>query len=190
LETHDLKTTPLLLEGGQSIDIENHLISGSIELSIKPLFSDQESAKNSHANDSYEYEKYQRPLYPELIKMLDLARSNWAKKIKDDEIDVTQSIRFDIYDPLHFTIEGTAVGERKGSFLLNNSANKEDGVLIINIDLRAIYGCVTKKCIWNGVLGSLCLFERRPNRHFPSDIFSINFFTLTREQMSSFDTIV
>jgi hypothetical protein len=139
-----------------------------------------------HADDPYEYESYERPLYFEVIKMLDLARHNWTKKIKDDDIAITQSIRFEIYDPLQYGSDGIAVGERKGSFILNNAINKEDGVLAIKIDLRAIYGCITKKCIWNGVLGSLCLFERRPNKHYPSDIFSINYFTLTREQISTF----
>jgi UDP-MurNAc hydroxylase len=186
LNFHNSDTVPLMLEGGQCIDIENHLITAPLELSIKPVLADRYKAIMFHADDPYEYESYERPLYSELIKMLDLARHNWAKKIKDDKVTITQSIRFEIYNPLKYANDGITLGERKGSFMLNNAINKEDGVLLINIDLRAIYGCITKKCIWNGVLGSLCLFERRPNRHFPSDIFSINYFTLNQEQISAF----
>ena len=184
LDFHGSNTVPFMLEGGQSINIENHLITGPLKLSITPLLGDRDGAIMLHADDPYEYESYEAPLYSELVMMLDLARNNWAKKIKDDNIAITQSIRFEIYDPLKYVDDGIAVGERKGSFILNNAINIEDGVLVINIDLRAIYGCITKKCIWNGVLGSLCLFERRPNRHYPSDIFSINYFTLTQEQIS------
>ena len=184
LDFHGSNTVPFMLEGGQSINIKNHLISGPLELSITPLLGDRDRAIIFHADDPYDYESYEAPLYSELVKWLELARNNWAKKIKDDDITITQSIRFEIYNPLQYVEDGIAVGERKGSFILNNAINIENGTLVINIDLRAIYGCITKKCIWNGVLGSLCLFERRPNKHFPSDIFSINYFTLTGEQIS------
>jgi len=70
-----------------------------------------------------------------------------------------------------------------GSYQICQARSQDSGVLVIHIDQRALFGCLTRRLIWNGVLGALCLFDRRPNQHYPTDFFSINFLTLSNEQI-------
>jgi hypothetical protein len=115
--------------------------------------------------------------------MLDAARDNWERKTSKDGIRIRQSIRFDIYPKLCLNGGVPDVSCGVDQYQLFCATETDTGDLIIHIDQRALFGCLSRRLVWNGVLGTQCLYERRPNVHYPSDIFSINFLTLSGLQI-------
>ena len=125
------------------------------------------------------------PPFTQILEILDAAHENWLKKVNADELHIVQSICFKIYSELS---QKGGLPDKElelGSYQLFQSGNKESGDLIIHIDKRALFGCLTRRFVWNGVLGCLCLYERSPNRHFPTDFFSINYLVLKDEQIKA-----
>ena len=173
---------PLALEGGYSIDMSIGRPEVSAQPELMPIEADLQTAIRSHSGDPYDYEVLVAPSYAGLVEMLETARENWLKKIIGDALHIMQSIRFEIYSELIGKGAKPDSAHLLGNFQLFQTSDKEAGDLIIHIDQRALYGCVSRRFVWNGVLGSLCLYERRPNRHYPTDFFSINFFTLPHGQ--------
>jgi hypothetical protein len=66
----------------------------------------------------------------------------------------------------------------------SNDKNKK-GTLEIFIHKNAFYNCLVRKHVWNGILGANCLFKRTPNIHYPTDIFSLNYFALSFNQLAA-----
>ncbi|CAM8651075.1 hypothetical protein MCEMIE11_01601 [Burkholderiales bacterium] len=185
IENLKLEVRPLKLEGGFSIDVSTHK---QFDPDVSPIEPDLETAIRMHRSDPYDYETVIPPQFTRIIEILATARENWLRKIQEAELHVSQSIRFEIYNELALREDGPDEERRLGSYQLFETSNKEAGNLIIHIDQRALYGCLTRRFVWNGVLGSLCLFERKPNRHFPTDFFSLNFLTLTHDQKKAFSS--
>lgn len=169
---------PLELEGGHSIEISNGKALVHTGPEVMPTAIDRQAAIRMHSADPYAYEEVIAPSFPELVQALDSARVNWLQKVQLNTLHITQSIRFEVYrelavkeglpDPVH----------RLGSYQLFESGDRQNGDLTIHMDQRALYGCLTRSLVWNGVLGSLCLYERQPNRHYPTDFFSLNHLTV------------
>lgn len=183
IEKLNLGVLPLELEGGFSVDVSAHKQFDPDVCSIEP---DLDAAIRMHSSDPYDYETVIPPQFTRIIEILAAARENWLRKLQEATLQVSQSIRFEIYSELALRENSPDEVRRLGSYQLFETSNKEAGHLIIHIDQRALYGCLTRRFVWNGVLGSLCLFERKPNRHFPTDFFSINFLTLTNDQKKDF----
>ena len=184
IENLKLGVRPLELEGGFSIDVSTH---NQFDPDVSSIEPDLDAATRMHSSDPYDYEVLATPQYTRLVEMLDAARENWINKVHGDALHIMQSIRFDIYIELSVK-DGIPDATRKlGSYQLFQSNVKKAGDLIIHIDQRALYGCLSRRFVWNGVLGSVCLYERKPNRHFPTDFFSINFFSLSNDQKRNFD---
>ncbi len=177
-----LQVQPLPLEGGYTIDMATNTPEVKADPEVIPIAADMQAAIRTHSGDPYDYEVLPTPSFTKLVEILDVARENWLKKVRGDGLHITQSIRFEIYSELIGKGGIPDLARRLGSYKLFQNSQKKDGDLIIHIDQRALYGCVSRRFVWNGVLGSLCLYERRPNRHFPTDFFSINFFALSNDQ--------
>jgi hypothetical protein len=152
-------------------------------LDLSPIETDRQAAIESHRHDGYFYEDGPVSPWPRLLVMLDAAHDNWERKVRQDGIRIRQSIRFDIYPKLGLNGGVPDVSQGVDRYQLFSSADTHTGDLIIHIDQRALFGCLTRRLVWNGVLGTQCLYERRPNIHHPSDIFSINFLTLSNQQI-------
>jgi UDP-MurNAc hydroxylase len=184
IENLKLGVRPLELEGGFTIDVSTRKQFDPDVSSIEP---DLDASIRMHSSDPYDYEVLATPKYTRLVEMLDAARENWINKVHGDGLHIMQSIRFDIYTELSVKDGIPDPTRRLGSYQLFQSNVKQAGDLIIHIDQRALYGCLSRRFVWNGVLGSLCLYERKPNCHFPTDFFSINFFSLSNDQKRNFD---
>jgi hypothetical protein len=165
----------------KSISINNDS-QGNIQLSdhqqLFPVVDSKDDSFLLHINDLYDYQKLYIPSILELNNCLSIAQAKWIDKINSSNININQLITFKIYS--HFNIVDSNLDTNNfiSEFILNKSNNSNSGHLIIHIHISAIYACLHRKLIWNGVLGSLCMFERRPNIHYPTDVFSLNFFTI------------
>lgn len=177
-----LPVRPLALEGGHFLAVSSTSSEAQIGLDQCPIETDRQVAIDMHRNDGYFYEDVSVPPWPSLVVMLDAARDNWEQKVSKDGIKIRQSIRFNIYQKLSVNGRVPDVSQGVNSYQLFRAAETDAGELIIHIDQRALFGCLTRHLVWNGVLGSLCLYERRPNVHYPTVVFSLNFLTLTVEQ--------
>ena len=174
----DIPVKMLTLEGGYSVKLYSDSFVTGDKPEVTPIESNIQAAKRMHSGDPYDYEIIDSLPIEEIIEMLSNARINWLYKINLDLIKITQSIRFEIYQDLVIKNKFPVQVFKLGAYQLFESINKDTGDLIIHIDHRALIGCLTRRFIWNGVLGSLCLFERNPNKHFPNDFFSINYLLL------------
>lgn len=178
-----LPVRPLALEGGHFLALSSSTSEAQTGSDLSPIETDRQAAIESHRHDGYFYEDVPVLPWPRLLEMLDAARDNWERKTSKDGIRILQSIRFDIYPKLGLNGGVPDVSQGVDRYQLFNSADTHTGDLIIHIDQRALFGCLTRRLVWNGVLGTQCLYERRPNVHHPSDIFSINFMTLSNQQI-------
>lgn len=181
----NLGVQPLALEGGYSIDMSAEKTQVRTGPEVVPIEADLQTAIRMHSADSYDYEVVVAPPYARVVEMLDTARENWLQKVQADALNITQSIRFEVYKELAVKDGKPDQARWLGGYQLYESNDKEAGDLIIHIDQRALCGCLTRRFVWNGVLGSLCLYERRPNRHFPTDFFSLNYLALRDEQVKN-----
>ncbi len=176
----NLNVKPLTLEGGYSVDLSNfrrdsHIL---VKQELTPIESNIREAIRKHSNAPYDYEVLVAPSFEKIISALNEAKVNWLKQINNKALKITQSIRFEIYSELVIKSGRPDSTRRLGTYQLFQSEENLTGNLNIHIDQRALWGCLNRKFIWNGVLGSLCLFERTPNQFFPADFFSINYLTL------------
>lgn len=182
-----LRARPLALEGGYSFDISVEQAQISTSPEVMPVQADLQAAIRMHSADPYDYEVLVAPTFDKVLEMLRLAQENWQKRVQQDALKITQSIRFEIYRALAVVDGKPDQAENLGGYRLFGSSEETTGELTIHIDQRALVGCMTRRFIWNGVLGALCLYERIPNRHFPTDVFSLNFLTLTMDQIQNFE---
>lgn len=178
-----LPVRPLALEGGRFLEVSSASSEAQVGLDLSPIETDRQGAIEMHRHDRYLYEDVSVPPWPSLAVMLDAARENWERKVSKDGLKIRQSIRFDIYRKLSVNGGVPDVSQGVDSYQLFNTAEADAGELIIHIDQRALFGCLTRRLVWNGVLGALCLYERRPNCHYPTDFFSLNFLALSDEQI-------
>ena len=174
---------PIALEGGQGIDLTGPSVERVLPPVVSPITTNLAQAISTHAADHYWYESQPVPEIPELFRLLRMARENWRLQLGKLGIQTMQSITFKIYMPLNIESAKPDVRSYVGDFLLQESSSEEVGELIVHIDARALMACITRRMVWNGTLGSLCLFERRPNRFFPNDTFSLNYLCLSHDQI-------
>jgi len=172
-----------LLEGGNFIEVNAGRKSVRTGVALSPVQANREIATDMHRQDVYSYEAFEPPTWQALLMFMDTARDNWTKKVNKDGLTIHQAIRFDIYRQLRFSAGEPDVSQRLGSYQLNQPIASDAGSLVVHIDQRALFGCLTRRLIWNGVLGALCIYARSPNRHYPTDFFSLNFLALTKEQL-------
>jgi len=170
-----LNVQPLALEGGYAIDLSASDSHFRVEQELMPIESELLTAILKHSKDAYDYEVVIPPTFEKILELLDAAKVNWLQNIQTKGLNITQSIIFEIYSELSVKDGILDVNRRLGSYKLFASKSFQNGSLTIHIDQRALFGCLTRRFLWNGVLGSLCLFERKPNKHFPTDFFSINY---------------
>lgn len=180
-----LRVQPLALEGGYSIDMSAGKTQIRTGPEVMPIEADLQAAIRMHSADPYDYEVVVAPPFARIVEMLGAACENWLKKVQADALHIVQSIRFEIYSELAVKGGMPDQARRLGSYQLFESGDKQAGDLIIHIDQRALCGCLTRRFVWNGVLGSLCLYERRPNRHYPTDFFSLNYLVLRDDQIKA-----
>lgn len=175
----------LSLEGGHFLELTSGNKVGITGTNLLPIQANRQAAIEMHRNDGYDYEALEAPVYSELEKLLDSARENWAKKTIKDALTINQIISFKIYNQLLVKNGKPDSSKLLGVYKLSQPDEAMEGELVIHIDHRALFSCLTRRNAWNGVLGALCLYERRPNLHYPTDAFSLNFFTLTNEQLEA-----
>ncbi|HCX81166.1 MAG TPA: hypothetical protein DHV01_06130 [Rhodoferax sp.] len=178
-----LSTQCISLEGGRFLEWDSESQKVEVGSSISPVVFEREVATEIHKVDPYVYEHFDAPEWSVLTKYLDQARSNWEEKVVRKHYEITQSIIFEVYRPLSLKDGKSDVSKHLGTFRIHAAKTPDRGVLSIHIDQRALFACVVRKLVWNGVLGALCLYERTPNRHYPTDFFSLNFLTITDQQV-------
>ena len=184
IATLGLPVQTFYLEGGQFLELSSVKKTARTGRELLPIEGNRQAAIELHRHDRYLYEELISPAWPSLLKLLETARYNWLHKVDKDALTIHQSIRFYIYRQLRIEGNQPDASHHLHSYQLNTPLQAEAGELKIHIDQRALFGCLTRRLIWNGVLGSLCLYERVPNRHYPTDFFSLNFFALSNEQLS------
>lgn len=174
---------PLLMEGGNVLDVSSETIQENLRSGIQPLSRDRDTVISLHREDPYDYEALPSLDSSELSELLGLAQENWLGKVNSLGIRITQSITFKVYQGMVLKDKRPDTGACIMKYSLHCVSGQDAGELVIHIDARAFYGCLTRKFVWNGVLGSLCLYERRPNIYHPNDFLSLNFLCLSHEQL-------
>jgi L-ascorbate metabolism protein UlaG (beta-lactamase superfamily) len=169
------------LEGGGFLELSSRHKSAITGIDLSPTLADRQEAIEFHRSDPYMYDSLAAPDWASLLLLLDSARDNWARKVTKDNLTINQSIRFEIYSQLKICGKKPDSSHHLGGYQLFQSIHASSGELLIYIDHRALFGCITRELVWNSVLGALCLHERVPNRHYPTDYFSINFFAVTKK---------
>jgi UDP-MurNAc hydroxylase len=185
IKATDLPCRPIVLEGGRFLVLSSSQSDVQVGEGNIPVELGRRKAIESHIGDSYLYEDILAPSWTNTVELLNVASNNWRSKATKDHLQISQSIRFEVYSRLMLDDDRPDISLCLGSYQLNTLAGSDAGELVIHIDQRALIGCLTRRLIWNGVLGSLCLYERRPNRFYPTDVFSLNYLVLTNEQAHS-----
>jgi UDP-MurNAc hydroxylase len=176
----DVDVRAINLEGGRSLEVASSGIR-DLGLAISPTVAVRAHSIERHVNDTYAYEDSPTVPFSTLQPLLEQARANWQSRVTLSSIRIRQRITLRIYPSLPNDF-GSAAWD---TYILTDGSQDEAGDLVIHIDSRAVLGCLTRRFIWNGVLGSLCLYERRPNTFYPADVFSLNYLTLSHEQVKS-----
>lgn len=175
----------LSLEGGNSVSVINSGgIKFHIENNITPICSDIHKSILSHKLDLYDYELEDIIISGSLISQIfEMAKSNWSTIVDDLAIKIEQDIRFFIYDDINYDgFQNKIIGDHIYEFGLESNLDKSLGSLIIHMDLRSFYLCLIRAKIWNGTLGSLCIYDRVPNVFYPSVTFSLNYLVISNIQ--------
>jgi UDP-MurNAc hydroxylase len=172
------KTKFISLEGGYSLETTKDIEPKYLEPEVIAIELNRAAAIKMHSKDIYDYQILDAPPFADLIDTLNTARQNWQIKIDTEKFKISQSITFKIYSNLFINNQLPDQKNLMFKYSLFKTKKSELGELCIHIDQRALFGCLTRKFIWNGVLGALCLHERKPNHHYPTDNFSINYFTI------------
>ena len=189
IKKENIQTTPFFIEGARQLEVT----PGSYAvLSSQPVFPVSVSMVESieeHRFDKYEYEFEGNLAVPELEilrAIFNQAQKNWASTVDTRDIEISQSIQFVLYEDLLVDNQGKPdTASRIITFFeLNNNALSNNGKLIIHMDIRSFFLCLIRKKVWNGTLGSLCLFDRVPNVFYPSVTFSLNYLVVTKEELA------
>jgi L-ascorbate metabolism protein UlaG (beta-lactamase superfamily) len=183
-----LSVQSFLLEGGNTITINERDGRPEVNSSVTPLSFSMEESIEKHKNDSYQYEMELPEPIPSLEiigSIFELAKKNWLKVLAKNNINVSQNISFILYSELKAKDDCTPDASLQcGTFKLNEDASL--GELKVHIDIRAFYRCLTRnKMVWNGTTGALCMFERAPNVFYPTDTFSLNYLTIGKDELQS-----
>lgn len=182
----NIPTECIALEGGRFLEYNSNFTQISVSSKMSPIVSDRQVATEMHRKDKYIYEEIKSPEWHIFTSLLDQARSNWEEKVVREGYGIKQSIIFEVYLPLSLMDGKLDVSKHLGTYKIHEARELIDGTLSIHIDQRALFACIVRSLVWNGVLGALCLYERNPNRHYPTDFFSLNFLTLNDQQIKQF----
>ena len=183
IEKKSIHTKPVFLEGGHTIDIGQP--SSSITQSIKPITESMKHSIENHKLDKYDFEMTDQNIeITQLDKIFQFAKKNWHDVIEEKEIHISQNITFCVYKSISFDELGDIQEiEIEKEFFLNKVA--QNNSFKVYIHKNAFYKCLTRqKMIWNGTLGSLCLFKRDPDIFYPNTSFSMNYLVLNKEQLA------
>jgi hypothetical protein len=174
----------MFLEGSYQVDITKEgiaTISSTRKFDVR--FQSITESIAAHQSDLYLHE--QDNVVPDLdmVKaVFKYARKNWEAQLNNQEIQISQQIIFKLYSELSLNEDDQPDSSKQIERLTLNFPKDDLGTLTVHIDVRAFFRCLCRKQIWNGTLGALCLFERVPNVFYPSDTFSLNFFTARKEE--------
>lgn len=181
LDTNNLSTIFLDLEGGKSVTIDS-LNKSLLSTSIQNTSNDMGISIENHKNDLYDYELESKDLtFNNIVELFSNAKLNWEEALINKNIKIEQDLDFIIYDHLKLNDDLLNISEEPvGELKLTSNLQVSKGLLKIHIDIRAMYLCLIRKKVWNGTIGALCLFERTPNVFYPSVTFSLNYLIVKR----------
>jgi hypothetical protein len=170
-------TQLLELEGGQALSLGP---DGVVELTrdITPSSESFSESVRAHSSDSYTHQAFPTVSLEELAAKFAAASANRADKLSRSGVKIGRRILFKAYDDLQTDFDLNIPSTAAATYTLEptDPAASQQDYIVIHLDRQAMYGCLTRKLIWNQVLsGSLCLFERVPNTHEPDLLFSLNF---------------
>jgi UDP-MurNAc hydroxylase len=173
---NNINTIFLELEGGKSVNF-NSSNTPSLSSTIQNISDDLSLSIENHKNDLYDYELEVIDIKFNVLEELFLnAKLNWEKELKNKNIRIQQDVDFIVFKGLRLRNEQLDISDKPiGILKLNSNLEKSNGLLKIYIDIRSMYLCLIRKKVWNGTIGSLCLFERIPNVFYPSVTFSLNY---------------
>jgi hypothetical protein len=170
------RTNLLDMQGKKTANI----VSGqnlALESTISPRLNSVLDSIDFHKFDFYPYQKLECPSLEEVKEVFEKAKANFiikAHALNSDLLDGTL-INFVLYDDLRCD-ENLTINSKPLSSLRLSLGDDYSRSIVIHMDLKAFYGSLTGKCIWNQVIsGSLCLFERVPDIHIPGVLFSLNY---------------
>lgn len=179
-----LSAIPIFLENGSCINLKN---TGQVEVRKKKELNlateTIQASIDAHASDSYDYEDFKCEENLEELNLIFLqAKENWLKIIKEKSINLSQSINFKVFNIMKLSPSGNI----ETISLIDEFSlvkNPELGHLNIYIHIQAFQKCLTRKQVWNGTIGALCLFERDPDIFYPDSTFSLNYLSISKEEL-------
>jgi UDP-MurNAc hydroxylase len=170
------RTNLLDIQGNKTVNID----SGQklvLEPTISPRLNSVSDSINLHKFDLYPYQTLVCPLLEEVREVFEKAKANFIIKAHALDSDLLEGtlINFVLYDDMRCD-ENLIIKSEALSSLRLSLGDDCSRSIIVHMDLKAFYGSLTGKCIWNQVIsGSLCLFERVPDIHIPGVLFSLNY---------------
>lgn len=180
INSTDINSTPVDLEGGKFISIKNSNKEFIIGIDLQPLKISKEDAIALHKIDHYEEDSIEEVNTERFKKNLILARFNWMESLSKLKLKINQSIVFIIYSE-SIIKDGTFDNKYYlDEFVLHDPKPNLHGSLRIHIDQKLMYGSLINGRLLSGVL---CLYERDPNIFYPTDFFSLNFFKLRKDEL-------
>lgn len=176
-ENHWPAVRSVSLEGGGTLHIyrtENG-IEFRISTALKPYIDSVAASIEKHRDDLYMHEKSVSVTDDELDEAFESARANWLSYLAMTGVTVHSRFSFQLYQNLEINESGGIAAESELQYELSVPDGNADVDLTVHIDRNAFFRCLTKQASWNQTLsGSLCLFTREPNVHYPSDLFGLN----------------
>jgi UDP-MurNAc hydroxylase len=190
IQSTPIPTTPFFLEGGRQLEVNSrgeHTVLDSQP--VIPVSTSMRKSIEEHKFDKYDYELEGNLSVPEfkvLEAIFEHGKKNWESIVNAREIEISQQVKFILYENL--LVDDECKPEQNGKIVGTFDLNKEEVTgeekLIIHMDIRSFFLCLIRKKVWNGTLGSLCLFERIPNVFYPSVTFSLNYLVVTKEELA------
>ena len=190
IKENHIKTIPLFIEGAKQINVNS--VGGYEVLASQPVLPISTSMSKSiseHRSDKYEYELEENPSVPDLNiieSIFEAAKKSWKSIMDQKDIEISEDMRFVVYEDLLVNDECRPDPKCKiikVFELIKPESSK--GELTIHLDIRSFFLCLIRKKVWNGTIGSLCLFEREPNVFYPSDTFSLNYLVIGKDELAT-----
>ena len=178
----DLDLAVECLEGGGAVAVNKNGSECAVQIAhtIERELPSMKQSIERHVPDIYDHDVDKlsaADLSNERInREFSAAKVNYVKALSDAGICLNARIRFCLHDTIELKDNDQIANGPTHVLDLDLDVKHETHELIIHIEKALFLRCLNRKAIWNQALsGSLCLFERRPNIFYPTDVFSLNY---------------
>ena len=151
-------------------------------------FNEKEIVEKFSKKKYFYFEKSNKVKLKNLDNIFNKSYENYIRKVNKCPIKTSWEVELCIYKNLSLNL-AKKIDKKSSKFIkkytikynpLKKPTRKSFSKLTCHLDLNLFYGLLTKKYTnWNQpTVGSLVLYERRPNKFDPNPLFALNFLTV------------